>query len=440
MKLLPTRPLMTALLAGSFLASPAPAAEAKDIPATAAAAGSFETLVTALSESGLVPALKGKGPFTVFAPVDAAFAHLPEGTVNELLETRSRDRLRAILKFHVVPGRFTAADLAERASLTTLQGGTLPVARRDGRLSVKGALLLDTDIACTNGIIHVIDSVLVPPAPARRGAVRTLLELAIDRGVPLFNQGQVEACAAIYEIAAAGALAAGDDLTAAEQKALRDALTAARRVDDAREGAWILRRALDEALGSLDRPAPAARTAQPAPRRDAGAAYVREAALPQGFPAPGPVGEVVAKDYPRYRAARAAGGRFAFGMLFAHIKSNDIAMTAPVEMAMDESPSGAMDMRSMAFLYASPELGETGRDGRVEVVDLPPQRVLSYGMNGPVTSDKLAAARRSIEARLKIDGLKRDGGWRLMGYNSPMVPETKRFYEFQLPVAAPSDS
>jgi len=167
---------------------------------------------------------------------------------------------------------------------------------------------------------------------------------------------------------------------------------------------------------------------------------VREADLPKGFPAPGPVGEVVTKDYPNYRAARAEGGRFAFGMLFAHIKSNDIAMTAPVEMAMDEDSSGAMNMKSMAFLYATPGLGATGRDGRVEVVDLAPQRVLSYGMHGPVTSAKLAEARRSIEARLKIDGLKRDGGWRLMGYNSPMIPESKRFYELQLPVAAASKS
>ena len=126
------RPLLAATLAGLLLVAPAPAAESKDIPETAIAAGSFKTLVTALSESGLVPALKGDGPFTVFAPADAAFARLPEGTVNELLKTRSRSRLRAILKFHVVPGRITAADLMERTSLPTLQGVTLPVARRDG--------------------------------------------------------------------------------------------------------------------------------------------------------------------------------------------------------------------------------------------------------------------------------------------------------------------
>jgi hypothetical protein len=268
------------------------------------------------------------------------------------------------------------------------------------------------------------------PAPARAAAVRSLLELATDRGVPLFNAGQVAACAAVYEVAATGALAAGADLTDDERKTLRDALAFSRRAD-AREGAWILRGAFDRVLASLGRPtSPAKKEVE----------YVREAELPRGFPAPGPVGEVVVKDYPKYRAARAEGGRFAFGTLFVHIKSNEIAMTAPVEMAMDEAASGGMAMKSMAFLYASPDLGQVGRDGRVEVLDLPPQRVLSYGMFGPVTADKIAAARRAIEARRKIDGSNRDGDWRLMGYNSPMVPEAKRFYELQLPVAAASKS
>ncbi len=161
-----------------------------------------------------------------------------------------------------------------------------------------------------------------------------------------------------------------------------------------------------------------------------------EAPVPEGFPAPGPVGEVRIKDYPRYRAARVAGGMSAFWTLFGHIQKRDIAMTAPVEMSMAEK-DGDFSMTDMAFLYGAPDMGEKGRDGRVEVVDLGPARVASFGFFGQPTAERVREARRAIEERIERDGLAPAGTWRLLGYNSPMVPETRRFYEIQVPVAKP---
>jgi Fasciclin domain/SOUL heme-binding protein len=160
-----------------------------------------------------------------------------------------------------------------------------------------------------------------------------------------------------------------------------------------------------------------------------------EAALPEGFPAPGPAGEVTLKDYPRYRAARVAGGRESFWTLFGHIKRNDIAMTAPVEMSLSEE-DGRLAIADMAFLYGTPEMGEKGREGRVEVEDLGPARVLSFGFFGEPTGELVEEARRAIEERLKRDGFVTKGSWRLLGYNSPMVPAGRRFHEIQVPVAA----
>ena len=160
-----------------------------------------------------------------------------------------------------------------------------------------------------------------------------------------------------------------------------------------------------------------------------------EASVPEGFPAPGPADEVTLKEYPRYRAARAAGGMGSFWTLFNHIKKHDIAMTAPVEMSMTEAGE-LLTTTDMAFLYGAPEMGEPGRDGDVDVVDLEPTRVLSFGMFGPLTAERVKEARRAIGERLERDGLATAGDWRLLGYNSPMVPETRRFYELQLPVAA----
>jgi len=141
----------------------------KDIVQTAIGAGTFYTLVAAVKAAGLVETLQGKGPFTVFAPTDAAFAKLPAGTVEGLLA--NPDKLAKILTFHVVPGKVMAADIvkAKRATPKTANGGTLDVVARDGGVRVNGANVVTADVVASNGVIHVIDTVLLPPAPAKVG-------------------------------------------------------------------------------------------------------------------------------------------------------------------------------------------------------------------------------------------------------------------------------
>ena len=133
-----------------------------DIVATAVEAGQFNTLAAALKAAGLVEALRGEGPFTVFAPTDAAFDALPEGTVANLLKPENREQLGAVLKFHVVPGRVYSEAAAAGAHVKTLQGSQLETGTRDGGVFVGSAKVVKADIETSNGVIHVIDSVLLP--------------------------------------------------------------------------------------------------------------------------------------------------------------------------------------------------------------------------------------------------------------------------------------
>lgn len=137
-------------------------AEGKDIVDTAVAAGSFKTLATALTEAELVETLKGKGPFTVFAPTDKAFGKLPEGTIKELLKPENRKKLTGILTYHVVPGKVMAADVVELEKAKTVQGSNVKIEVREGKVYIDKARVVKPDIECTNGVIHVIDGVLLP--------------------------------------------------------------------------------------------------------------------------------------------------------------------------------------------------------------------------------------------------------------------------------------
>ncbi len=137
----------------------------KDIVDTAAANESFSILVAAIEAAELVDALKGKGPFTVFAPTNEAFEALPEGTLESLLEPENKEALQSILTYHVVAGRYPSPRLINtQPTLTTLQGGELKVSVEDGTVTVGTATVTATDVRATNGVIHVIDSVLLPPA------------------------------------------------------------------------------------------------------------------------------------------------------------------------------------------------------------------------------------------------------------------------------------
>ena len=134
----------------------------KDIVDTAVAAGSFKTLAAALKAADLVETLKGKGPFTVFAPTDDAFAKLPEGTVADLLKPENKKKLAGILTYHVVAGKVMAADVVKLTKAKTVQGSEVKIKVTDGKVMVDNANVVKTDIVCGNGVIHVIDAVILP--------------------------------------------------------------------------------------------------------------------------------------------------------------------------------------------------------------------------------------------------------------------------------------
>jgi uncharacterized surface protein with fasciclin (FAS1) repeats len=154
--------MVMAGVAAAMMAAVPAQAQNRDLVDTAVAAGQFKTLAAALKAAGLVETLKGQGPFTVFAPTDEAFAKLPKGTVEDLLKPENKARLTAILTYHVVPGKVMAADVVKVKDARTVQGGSLRVNAGGGKVMVDNASVVKTDIAASNGVIHVVDSVLMP--------------------------------------------------------------------------------------------------------------------------------------------------------------------------------------------------------------------------------------------------------------------------------------
>ena len=136
-----------------------------DIIDTALSAGKFSTLAAALAAAGLIETLKGDGPFSVFAPTDEAFSKIAPETLSELLQPENKARLTAILTYHVVRGRFTAAEVTDLESATSLQGQTVKISTKDG-IRINDARVLTPDVQATNGVIHIIDAVLIPTAAA----------------------------------------------------------------------------------------------------------------------------------------------------------------------------------------------------------------------------------------------------------------------------------
>ena len=152
------------VVASAFMAANIFAAAEKDIVDTAVEAGSFKTLAAALKAADLIETLKGKGPFTVFAPTDEAFAKLPEGTVETLLKPENKEKLAAILTYHVVAGKVEAKDAVKLKSAKTVNGASFKITASDAGVMVDKAKVVKTDIQCSNGVIHVIDSVIMPAA------------------------------------------------------------------------------------------------------------------------------------------------------------------------------------------------------------------------------------------------------------------------------------
>ncbi len=153
-----------ALVGITAVISPARAQQTKDIVDTAVATGAFTTLAKALTAADLVTTLKGPGPFTVFAPTDEAFAKLPPGTLDNLLKPENKATLRRVLTYHVVPGKMVAADVVKVSTAKAVSDDTLSIKVIGGTVMVDKARVTKTDIAASNGVIHVLDTVLLPPA------------------------------------------------------------------------------------------------------------------------------------------------------------------------------------------------------------------------------------------------------------------------------------
>ncbi len=261
-----SRLLATTLIGACLFAVPAAQAQhtgrpGPSIPQVAKTAGSFTTLLAAVDAAGLTETLLGRGPFTVFAPTDEAFRRLPSGTVDELLRPQNRDRLRTILTYHVVAGRVTAAQARMVRSAQTVAGQNVRVSTDGELLRINDATVRIADVPASNGLIHVIDRVLIPAETANggdsngngstaSGSAADLIDLAIARGAPLYNDGQPAATVAIYEVAAT-ALLAGNAVTDDAARILRTALRDATRNGSAREKALALRAALDESRRKL---------------------------------------------------------------------------------------------------------------------------------------------------------------------------------------------
>ena len=204
-------------------------------------------------------------------------------------------------------------------------------------------------------------------------------------------------------------------------QALKEAMSKVADVSDKQQAAKLMQDALREAKETL-----------------AFKPFI-EAPLPEGFPEPTPVGEIQIKKYPAYRFAttQMAGAESgAFWTLFTHIKKNDIAMTAPVEMTYGEGGTNKLQAKAVAFLYRSPNQGKAGTDEKVEVIDVAPVMALSLGLRGDVTKTRLAEAKVHLDTWLKehAKDYEASGPLRVMGYNSPFVAAKNRFSEVEIPV------
>ena len=263
MELVMRLPPLAGLVIAAITASAVPAVSAvaqhggsgPNIPQVAQTAGIFTTLLAAVDKAGLTETLLGRGPFTLFAPTDEAFSRLPNGTVADLLKPENRDKLRTILTYHVIAGRVSAAQARNVTSAATVSGQSIRISTSNDQLRINDAVVRVADVPASNGVIHIIDRVLIPSetrgsAPSRgSSSALDLLNLAIQRGVPLFNNGQQEATVAIYEIATRALLALGTAVPADGQRALRTALgDTSGSVSDR---AFTLRGGLDDARRAL---------------------------------------------------------------------------------------------------------------------------------------------------------------------------------------------
>ncbi|KAA1261808.1 Immunogenic protein MPT70 precursor [Rubripirellula obstinata] len=219
----------------------------KTIPETAAAAGKFGTLLAAAKAAGLAEVLGGDGPFTVFAPTDEAFSKLPDGTVASLLEPGNKQKLVDILKYHVVAGRVYSEDALAAKSAKTLEGSIVNVSVTNAGAMINDAKLVATDVDASNGVIHIIDSVLMPPA--KTSDARQVLERAVVQGAAMFNSGHHAACANLYHETLTGLMST--DVDPSLQQHMSSVIGNASRHHCDTQRAWTLRRGIDQMYSQL---------------------------------------------------------------------------------------------------------------------------------------------------------------------------------------------
>jgi transforming growth factor-beta-induced protein len=240
--------------------------EKTTVISVANSAGSFKTLLAAVEAAGLTETLTGEGPFTVLAPTDKAFAALPKGAVADLLKKENLGKLKAILTHHVVAGKISAGDALNAKKANSLNGSALNFSIKDGQFQVNGATVVSADIDGENGVIHVIDTVLLPPSSACKSGTKKecspsanqsvslleVMETAIDKGVPLFNGGDAKGCADIY--AACLVEVAADERCREDIRRIASAVVKqGEHIDNAEARAWLYRRAIVGALRHFER-------------------------------------------------------------------------------------------------------------------------------------------------------------------------------------------
>lgn len=219
----------------------------KNIPEVATAAEKFKTLLAAVKAAGLVDTLVGKGPFTVFAPTDEAFAKLPGSTVQDLLKPENKQKLVDILTYHVVPGRVYSEDAVAAKTAKTVQGASIMVTVGSDGAKINNAKLVMTDLDASNGVIHVIDTVLTPPA--KEADVRRKLEHAVAQGATLYNAGHHDACAKLYE----GTMTSLADMpmNPSLTSHMKQVLQTASKQTCPTERSWTLRHGIDQMYTQL---------------------------------------------------------------------------------------------------------------------------------------------------------------------------------------------
>ena len=235
--------ILSLLLVGASLSS-----KADNIVNVASNAGNFNTLLKATVEADLANTLSEDGPFTVFAPTDSAFEKLPDEIIISLLKKENKDKLVSILKFHVIAGKYPS-DKLPLLPLKTLNGQDVNFKVDEGNILINGAKVLKANIKASNGIIHVIDSVLTPPKSISEASAKGIIVRGIQMGVPQFNHGNHSACADIYEISLRSLLMLPNaKLSKANRKLVSNSLLRLSEMDSSTEKAWEARSTFDKLM------------------------------------------------------------------------------------------------------------------------------------------------------------------------------------------------